>query len=205
MEQIYAADQKILRDFVRNMADCYMDTAFGHGVDLLIKLEHSGNNTIRWRKVRKEDASFLYNLMNTPEIAGRLHENPTTVDDWAKTIERLYQDDDEEGYIILAQDVPVGWIRICGLLTVGQSVVYINSFVLTPVHQGRGIGEYVLKETVKTLKLRGYIRVSIHISQENIQAKRCCQKCGFEVTEEAERQMLDGTVVKCYMMEVLCY
>ncbi len=202
---IYTDDQKILRDFVRNMTDCYMDVAFGYGAELLRKIKLANGNNCMLKKAEDKDVMFLYTLMNTPKIQEALHANSTTVDDWKEIVAGWRANDDEEGYLILDKDTPVGWMEIQGLLTNGQSMVSIKRLVIASAYQRRGIGEYILKETLKTLKLRGFIRVSACVDQENIPAKQCFLKCGFEVMEETELEMPDEIVVKCYRMEVLCY
>ena len=55
---------------------------------------------VRIRPVCKNDAEFLYLLMNCPSVLQRLNEVPTEQQDWTDAINGWSHDNDEEDYIV---------------------------------------------------------------------------------------------------------
>lgn len=151
--------------------------------------------------VNKHDAEFLQKLMNNESIMTVLNEIPTTVEIWADAIIEWEQDSDEEDYIIFDESTPIGWLGVNGLST--KKKAYIKVIALFPNYQNRGIGQYVIKEIIENLKLRGYSSLGLYTDQSNVRAQQCYLKCGFDIIAEIEQKMSNGALIKRYEMEIV--
>ena len=69
--------------------------------------------------------------MNCPHLLERLKEVPTTRQDWKDAICEWQKDGDEEDYIVLAGDTPMGWLGINGLLG-GDRCAYLKMAAFLP-------------------------------------------------------------------------
>lgn len=150
--------------------------------------------------VRPTDAAFLTELMNHPAILRRLHQTPTTVDDWSEAIALWLSDDDEEGYILFDRDRPMGWFAFNALLSPKP---YLKIAVLLPEYQGQGIGQFALTHLLEKIKNAGYASVSLFTDCDNLRAQSCYQKCGFRILAEAEESWPDGSIARQYEMEAI--
>ena len=154
---------------------------------------------IEVRQVTQDDAVFLQQLMNDDQIIEILHEVPTSVAVWADAIAEWNSDPDEEDYIILEEGMPVGWLGVNGLLS-KRKEAFIKVVALLPTHQGREIGQYVIKEMIENLRLRGFVSLELYTDLSNVRAQRCYGRCGFAVSGKTVQRMSDGTVVdRCKM------
>ena len=156
---------------------------------------------IETAKVCKADAKFLYRLMNDQSILDALDEVPTQPDDWANAISAWNCDPDEEDYIILDENTPIGWLGVNGLLSEDRTA-YIKMIGLLPQYQNKGAGSYVIDHILETLKVRGFLTAALYTNQNNFRAQRCYKKCGFKVTEELVEEMANGNLAKRYKMEI---
>ena len=91
------------------------------------------------RPVNESDAEFLYQLMNCPSLLERLNEVPTTRQDWTDAISEWLKDEDEEDYIVLTGDTPMGWLGVNGLRG-GDGIAYLKMAVFLPEYQGKVYG-----------------------------------------------------------------
>jgi ribosomal protein S18 acetylase RimI-like enzyme len=156
---------------------------------------------IELRPVSQNDALFLEQLMNNDQILAILHEVPTSVDVWADAIVAWDNDPDEEDYIIFDEGVPIGWLGVNGL-SAEDKRAFIKIIAVLPTHQGRGIGQYVTKEMMGRLRVRGYTSLALYTDLSNVRAQHCYQRCGFEITQKTVEKMSNGTTVDRCRMEV---
>lgn len=159
-------------------------------------------NDVKILEVCENDASFLCRLMNDKKILDALNEVPTQVSDWIDAISAWNCDNDEEDYIIFDEKTPIGWLGINGLLSEDRKV-YIKMIVLLPKYQNKGIGSYIVNQLVGNLKSRKFTALILYTNQNNLCAKKCYEKCGFEVTKELFQKMSNGDVVRRYKMEMV--
>ena len=106
--------------------------------------QQTNNSEIIIRPVNKQDAGFINQLMNCPSILQILNEVPTVLQDWMDAINEWLRDDDEEDYIILKHNTPIGWIGINGLASQDKTA-YIKMAVLLPEYQKQGIGAFAIR------------------------------------------------------------
>lgn len=154
---------------------------------------------IKLRPVTENDARFLCSVMNTDSILEALNEVPTTLSDWQSAIREWNNDDDEEDYIIIHGETPVGWLGINGLSS-ADSTVFLKLAALLPQYQGLGIGAAAICQMIEMLRLRDYSCVSLYTDQDNRKAQACYHKCGFRITESLMDESSNGKIVPRFKM-----
>lgn len=137
-------------------------------------------NPLMLRPMEQTDVPYLKELLTLPEIKESLHWSPTTAE-----IEEAYEiiwskDPDEVHYIIAAQDKPVGWLKLNGLL--GHQTLWISMLVLHPVEQSKGYGREALVQVEEMAANRGFRSVGIQTTADNAAAIALYQKCGYQMT-----------------------
>ena len=155
---------------------------------------HAGIGT---RPVCTGDAEFLCSVMNCPSVLQALNEVPTGLQDWTDAIREWSHDDDEEDYIILENETPIGWLGVNGLLN-GDRAVYLKMAAIIPE---RGFGTQAIRILMADLKHRGFERMILFTDQDNASAQACYAKCGFRVAESLAETMSNGKNVQRYRME----
>jgi RimJ/RimL family protein N-acetyltransferase len=143
------------------------------------------------RSVNDSDAEFLYQLMNCPSLLERLNEVPTTRQDWTDAISEWLKDEDEEDYIVLAGDTPMGWLGVNGLRG-GDGIAYLKMAAFLPEYQGRGYGTCSIRVVLDNLKRKGIEQVFLYTDSDNAPAQACYRKCGFKVVESLTETLSNG-------------
>ena len=143
------------------------------------------------RPVNDSDAEFLYQLMNCPSLLERLNEVPTTRQDWTDAISEWLKDEDEEDYIVLAGDTPMGWLGVNGLRG-GDGIAYLKMAAFLPEYQGRGYGTCSIRVVLDNLKRKGIEQVFLYTDSDNAPAQACYRKCGFKVVESLTETLSNG-------------
>ena len=143
------------------------------------------------RPVNDSDAEFLYQLMNCPSLLERLNEVPTTRQDWTDAISEWLKDEDEEDYIVLAGDTPMGWLGVNGLRG-GDGNAYLKMAAFLPEYQGRGYGTCSIRVVLDNLKRKGIEQVFLYTDSDNAPAQACYRKCGFKVVESLTETLSNG-------------
>ena len=151
-------------------------------------------NEIRIRPVNEKDAEFLYQLMNCPSLLERLNEVPTTRQDWTDAISEWLKDEDEEDYIVLTGDTPMGWLGVNGLRG-GDGIAYLKMAAFLPEYQGRGYGTCSIRVVLDNLKRKGIEQVFLYTDSDNAPAQACYRKCGFKVVESLTETLSNGNDV----------
>ena len=160
-------------------------------------------NKIKLRAVSDDDAQFLTFIMNTDTVLNALNELPTQLEDWVDAIKEWSKDNDEEDYIILDDETPIGWLGINSLES-ADKVAYLKLAAILPNYHNKGIGHYAISQVIEMLRQRNYLKVALYTDQENYKARTCYSKWGFEVTETFMEEMANGkTVARCKMELVL--
>ena len=152
------------------------------------------------RPVTAEDAAFLQHLMNHPSLMARLHQPATTLTDWQEAISLWHSDPDEEGFIVMIADQPIGWFAVNGLQS-PERIPYIKMAALLPPRQNSGIGRCVIQQLCNSLQKAGFPAVRLFVDCDNTPALRCYQRCGFHVLGTEEQSWPDGTTLMQFEME----
>ena len=164
--------------------------------------QRTDNSEIIIRPVNKQDAGFINQLMNCPSILQILNEVPTVLQDWMDAINEWLRDDDEEDYIILKHNTPIGWIGINGLASQDKTA-YIKMAVLLPEYQEQGIGSFAIRSLMQNMKDRGIEKLLLYTDQDNFRAQKCYQKCDFRIAETQTERMSNGKEIPRVLMEAI--
>ena len=117
----------------------------------------------------------------------------------AEAISAWQEDADEAGYLVLRDNVPIGWFAVNGLLA-GDGTAFLKMAVLLPAWQNRGIGRSVLGYILDELRKQGVKEAALYTDQDNIRAQSCYTHCGFRIAETLTERMSDEAVVPRYKM-----
>ena len=154
---------------------------------------------IEIKKISIQDAKFLFELMNNPFILAKLNEVPTTEQDWVNAVLEWEQDPDENGYIVWKNGKRVGWFAFNGILSFDR-IPWLKMAVISPEYHNQGIGSLVLTKLLETIREKGFSSVKLLTNQDNLNAQKCYQKCGFQTIDVIEDKMSDGTqAMRCIM------
>ena len=152
------------------------------------------------RPVNEQDAAFLNYLMNHSSVLRTLNEVPTELRDWTAAIKEWLGDADEEDYIVLYGNTPIGWLGVNGLLNEDRKA-YLKMAVLLPDYQGQGIGTRAVQALMSSLRQRGIKKLALYTDCDNFPAQACYRKCGFMVTESLTETMSNRKTVSRFLME----
>lgn len=153
------------------------------------------------RKVIEKDADFLFSLMNNESVLDSLSEIGTSLETWEVAVSEWNNDVDEEDYVILDNDIPIGWLAINNL-TSQEKQAFVKMIAILPHRQGLGIGTYVINRIIQNLKLRGYESIALYTDQNNVKAQNCYKRCGFVIIDTMDRKMPNGKYIPRYKMEL---
>jgi len=159
-------------------------------------------NAMQLRPVRQSDAQFLFTLMNTDAILEALHEIPSQLCDWQQAIGEWAADSDEENYIVCLDAMPVGWLGVNGLAA-ENGTVFLKMAAILPEYHGRGYGRRAIGQMIAALKQRGCAKLALFTDEENLRARACYSKCGFQTTQRLTQKMSDGKTVSRIRMELV--
>ena len=162
----------------------------------------SQTDSLHIKAVDENDAEFLNSLMNHPSVLKALNETSTEIRDWMDAIKEWSCDDDEEDFIVMNGNTPIGWIGINGLLNEDRTV-YLKMAVLLPDFQSRGFGTAAIQKLMFILRQEGIHKIALYTDQENYIAQACYSKCGFRIVDSVTETMSNGRVVPRYKMETI--
>lgn len=120
------------------------------------------------------------------ENMAALHGNPRTCEKWKE----LLSDKDTLYCIvhIVRAAVPVGWFRIES----SEDTLWLGMLQVKPAYQRRGVGKYVLSVAEDIAKEKGFCKIGIHTTEDNIAARALYLSAGYAVTEIGPCTTADG-------------
>jgi ribosomal protein S18 acetylase RimI-like enzyme len=92
--------------------------------------------------------------------------------------------------------MPVAWFRINGLQNKDMS--WISMLAVSDKHHRQGIGQYAVEFAECYVKEKGFSKIGIHTTEDNIPAQNLYKKCGYAVTEYGDCTTGDGENRKGY-------
>ena len=118
----------------------------------------------------------------TENIAA-LHGVPKSRERWEKLLADPYTI-----YYIVYTDRPVGWFR----LDREEDGLWLGMLQIEPACHRRGLGRAVVAEAERLARQRGYDRLGIHATEDNVPALGLYAACGYTVTEIGPCTTADG-------------
>lgn len=133
------------------------------------------------RPLQKEDVIFVYNVMSEPDNLSALHTESVSLKEWQSIFSEAEKDADEENFIVYKNDVPCCWLKLNGLQN--YDIAYISTIAVSDKFKRQGVGEYAVEFAVEYLTRRGFIKVNLHTTKDNLPAIKLYEKCGFNLTK----------------------
>lgn len=129
----------------------------------------------------EKDIPFINETYN--ENIERLHGVHRDENVWKE----LFSNKDNTYYIVNA-GTPVAWFRI----DVEDGQFWIGMLQVKPIHQRKGVGRFILSVAEDIAKEKGYRRIGIHTTEDNIPARTLYLSAGYSVTEIGPCTTADG-------------
>lgn len=111
-----------------------------------------------------------------------LHVKPISLDEWKDALSS--NDEDEQNFLVCRGCMPLAWIRINELLN--KDMAWISMLLVSDKHHRQGIGSYSIEFSEKFVKEKGFRKIGIHTTEDNIPAQNPYRKCGYAVIEYGE-------------------
>nr|MDD6334906.1 GNAT family N-acetyltransferase [bacterium] len=135
-----------------------------------------------------DDAGFISGIYKKNMQA--LYGSSITLPKWRKLLSA--KDPDEQNFIILRDEVPVAWMRLNGLLNL--DVAWIAMLVVSPDAQRMGVGTFAVDFAQKFAWSRGFQKLRMHTTQDNLPARGLYRSCGFDIIEYGHCTTADGVL-----------
>jgi ribosomal protein S18 acetylase RimI-like enzyme len=148
-------------------------------------------NMIDFREMQEKDIAFLSELLNEGQIIASLHNAVMSYEEWLDTYRKYWKDDDDEKHFIIHEDEnPVGWIKLNGLKNPGTA--WISMLAVSTKQQKKGIGYRAVTFAEEYVKSRGFAKIGIHTTEDNLIAQKLYKKCGYSIIEYGACTTGDG-------------
>lgn len=146
-----------------------------------------------------KQAKAVYNIYNDNIQA--LHGKQITVCEWN---ELLSKDDlDEQNFLICKGAEPIAWMRINGLLN--KDMAWLSMLAVSNNMHRQGVGSFAVQFAEEFVREKGFAKICIHTTDDNIPAQNLYQKCGYAVTEYGDCTTGDGMARKGYTFEKVIF
>ncbi|MCL2815707.1 MAG: GNAT family N-acetyltransferase [Oscillospiraceae bacterium] len=165
-----------------------------HGEEQIM-LEYRINREYNVISATAEEAAFIFRFY-TQNIEA-LHGNFISLKDWKEAA--FWSDPDEQNFLVCKGAMPVAWLRINGLEN--KDMAWISMLVVSDKWQRQGVGTYAVGYAQEYVRARGFTKMGIKTTGDNIGAKALYEKCGYIVTEYNDGAYPDGTTGKGYTFE----
>ncbi len=121
-----------------------------------------------------------------------LHGAHRDVETWRTLLEK-----EDTAYYIVRTETPVAWFR----LDVEDGGFWLGMVQVKPDFQRRGIGKYILSVAETMAKKRGFRKLGIHTTEDNLAARALYVSAGYAVTEIGPCTTADGAERVGYTFE----
>lgn len=116
----------------------------------------------------------------------RINRENFTTDAWSRyAFEREFDNKYSRRFVLELNGKVVGYI----IYWVVQDEATIMTFAVDREYQNRGLGEYLLKETIKRVSAN---RILLDVRKTNIKAIKLYRKLGFRLVSERKAYYSDG-------------
>jgi Acetyltransferases len=85
----------------------------------------------------------------------------------------------EDGDLIIGEVTIVYDIQEYEDYTIANQRVYAEALRVLPKYQGRGLGQFLMREVIKLVREEGYTEMVIGVEDDNLNAKHIYAKLGF--------------------------
>lgn len=134
----------------------------------------------------ENDAIFITMIFG--KNADTLHCDAIMFDEWKRLLS--LNDPDEMHFLIHKGALPVAYLKINGLKN--RDIAWVSMLAVEPCMQHQGIGTFAINFAEEYLRSKGFSKIGIHCTGDNIPAQKLYKKCGYTITEYGEYTTSDG-------------
>lgn len=167
---------------------------------LMFRRELPQNLSCMLLEIENTHAALLLELLESEKTLEALHMKRMLPDEQKAFFQELKAalqggDPDEAHFIVHQGIVPVAWLKINGLL--GEKA-WISMLAVHEKFQRQGIGSFAVGFAEAFAKSRGFTAMGIHTTADNIPARKCYERLGYQVVGESDCVSEDGVVRRGY-------
>ena len=148
-----------------------------------------------------QSTGYVAEIMSEPRNIDALHTIRQTRDEWLDVFRQSEDDRDEKNFLICREDAVCAWLKLNGLED--SDTAWIAMLVVSDQYKGQGVGKFSVRFAVDYLKSRGFTKIGIHTTEDNVPAQKLYKKCGFSVAEYGSCTTGDGKKRKGYTFMLL--
>ncbi|MCK4482739.1 GNAT family N-acetyltransferase [Candidatus Bathyarchaeota archaeon] len=148
---------------------------------------------LKLRSVGVEDAKWITEVINTPEVAGYLgFIYPRTEHEVEEQLKSAVKEEDRKRIIAELDNTSVGYLDVGPEKGRTRHIAWLGIYVKRE-YWGKGIGAALMREAIRVAKDYGCRRLMLSVFEGNERALKLYQKMGFTVESTlAESVYIDG-------------
>ena len=142
-------------------------------------------------KMKNDDIPFVFHVFEQNRTV--LHGSYISLEEWTDYFINMDTsgggDPYESHHIIMADATPAAWLKIHGW---NKPEICISMLVVDDEFKHKGIGRFAVKFAEKQARYWAKSAVLIQTTRDNVIAKECYLKCGYEIIREMVYKVGDG-------------
>ena len=146
-------------------------------------------DSLHYYPATEADLSFIREVYE--ENMDALHGNHRTLETWKDLMKA-----ETSAYYIVKAAEPVAWFRLDT-----EEDLELGMLQVKPSCHRRGVGKFILSVTEELAKEKGYSKVIIHTTEDNLPAQALYRKVGYTLTEVGPCTTADGAQRVGYTFE----
>lgn len=158
-----------------------------HGEEQIM-LEYIIKNKYNVIPATVDEAGFVmtFYMQNVEALHGKF----ISFSEWKEILSR--DDPYELNFLVCKGAIPVAWVRINIDGLENRDKAWIGMLAVSNNYHRRGVGTYAVKFVEEYVKSRGFAKLGIRTTDDNIPAKSLYTKCGYTVFDQGECTTGDG-------------
>ena len=139
--------------------------------------------------MQKPHIVFVIDLLAEESVKAALHLGDRSRAEWEKAFRKNLRDRDEANFILYRGSSPAGWLK---LHVLKGDMAWISMLSVHPAHQREGVGRFAVQYAEHVAREKGFTRLGIHTTVDNIPAQACYEGLGYIRTKEGIGAVDDG-------------
>lgn len=149
-------------------------------------MQNNKTQNLNYVNATAEQAKHVMDFFNQSIKA--LHGKVISLDEWKEALSS--RDPDEENFIICNKNAAVAWFRINGLQN--KDMAWLSMLVVGKDYHRQGVGQFAVETAENLVMEKGFSKLYIHTTEDNLPAQSLYIKCGYKVTEHGKCTTGDG-------------
>ena len=150
--------------------------------DSELAFEYESQGDLNVIPATDEEASFVRIMF--VENLKYLHCENIELEEWRELL--AADDPDEKHFLICKGAMPVGYMKINGLLN--KDTAWISMLFVSEKYHRRGIGRFAVSYAEEFIKKRSFSSVAIQTTDDNTAARNLYKKCGYSGIFDEQKQ-----------------